>query len=392
MASVTMQISSLIDSRFDNFKKQFTEENSSSVEAAVKRAKRARFVFQSKGNEQQFEHAESVLDKLESAKGALNANAISKAKTAIEEGIALVTKRMKVIKIADKSQYSWATVQEYLSDELASDSEDEKRLFRSERRAEKKVKDSKKKRSQNSTYRELKAVFYVLKSYAVSLQHQRVKVFVDNMGASRILMVGSSKLHLQQIAVDIFSICLSFDISLDSQWLPREENARADLLSRFIDRDDWSLNPVVFQSLDARWGPHSVDRFSSYFNSQVVRFNSKYFSPGCAAVDALAQDWSSDNNWLCPPTHLIVAAVKHLRYHKGVGTIIIPEWPSASFWPFLHISPSRFHTFVKEFVVLPRLADLLIEGPGQREVYRKKPSVFVGCPSFNMLALRLDFR
>ena len=84
------------------------------------------------------------MDKLESAKGALNANVTSKAKTAIEEGIALVTKRMKVIKIADKSQYSWATVQEYLSDELASDSEDEKRLFRSERRAEKKVKRSQK--------------------------------------------------------------------------------------------------------------------------------------------------------------------------------------------------------------------------------------------------------
>ena len=101
-------------------------------------------------------------------------------------------------------------------------------------------------------------------------------------------MVGSSKPLLQRIVVDIFSICLSFDISLDSQWLPREENARADLLSRFIDRDDWSLISVVFQSLDARWGSHSVDRFSSYFNSQVVRFNSKYFSPGCAAVDALA--------------------------------------------------------------------------------------------------------
>ena len=90
------------------------------------------------------------MDKLESAKYALNANATSKAKTAIEESIALVTKRMKVIKIADKSQYSWATVQEYLSDELASDSEDEKRLFRSEGRAEKKVKDAKKKRSQVS--------------------------------------------------------------------------------------------------------------------------------------------------------------------------------------------------------------------------------------------------
>ena len=91
---------------------------------------------------------------------------------------------------------------------------------------------------------------------------------------------------------------------------------------------------MVFQSLNARWGPHLVDRFSSYFNLQVVRFNSNYFSPGCTAVDALAQDWSSDNNWLCPPAHSIVAGVKHLRYRKGVGTLIILEWPSASFWPF----------------------------------------------------------
>ena len=45
MASVTMQISSLIDTRLDNFKEQFTEENSSSVEAVVKRAKRAGFFF-----------------------------------------------------------------------------------------------------------------------------------------------------------------------------------------------------------------------------------------------------------------------------------------------------------------------------------------------------------
>ena len=43
------------------------EENVSSVEAAVKRAKGARFVLQSKGHEQQFEHTESLLDKLESA-------------------------------------------------------------------------------------------------------------------------------------------------------------------------------------------------------------------------------------------------------------------------------------------------------------------------------------
>lgn len=123
MASGSSQIYPLIDIRFDNFKKQYSEVNSSSVEAAVKRARRDRYVFKSKGNEKQFEHAESVLEKVEGAKDALSVNAISKAKiTAIEEGIALVSKRMKLIKIADKRQYSWATVQEYLSDGLASDS------------------------------------------------------------------------------------------------------------------------------------------------------------------------------------------------------------------------------------------------------------------------------
>ena len=64
------------------------------MEAAVKRAKHDRHLFQSKGNKQ---------TNLKRAKDAFNVNAISKAKSGIEEGIALVSKRMKVIKIADKS-------------------------------------------------------------------------------------------------------------------------------------------------------------------------------------------------------------------------------------------------------------------------------------------------
>ena len=39
----------------------------------------------------------------------------------------------------------------------------------------------------SSTYHKLKAVFYVLQSYASKLEGQKVKAFVDNMGVSRIL-------------------------------------------------------------------------------------------------------------------------------------------------------------------------------------------------------------
>ena len=41
---------------------------------------------------------------------------------------------------------------------------------------------------------------------------------------------------------------------------------------------------------------------------------------------------------------------------------------------------------------LPCIEDLLLEGPGQRQIYKSRPSVFSGCPRFKMLALRVDFR
>ena len=34
----------------------------------------------------------------------------------------------------------------------------------------------------------------------------------------------------------------------------RDANVRADLLSRFVDKDDWSLNCEIFSLLDSRWG------------------------------------------------------------------------------------------------------------------------------------------
>ena len=45
---------------------------------------------------------------------------------------------MRLIKMADRSEYGWAVVAEYEADELAVDSDDEKRIYRAEKEAEKK--------------------------------------------------------------------------------------------------------------------------------------------------------------------------------------------------------------------------------------------------------------
>ena len=105
---------------------------------------------------------------------------------------------------------------------------------------------------QSSTFRELKAIFYVIKAHIASLRHKKVKVFTDNENASRMVSVGSPKQHLHCVALNIFQLCLVNDIQIDAQWIPRDANVRADLLTRFVDKDDWSLNCEIFAQLDSR--------------------------------------------------------------------------------------------------------------------------------------------
>ena len=57
------------------------------------------------------------------------------------------------------------------------------------------------------------------------------------------MSIGSPVLELQQVALAVFSVCLANNIPLEAEWIPRESNKQADLLSRFIDKDDWSINP-----------------------------------------------------------------------------------------------------------------------------------------------------
>ena len=75
-------------------------------------------------------------------------------------------------------------------------------------------------RAKSSSFRELMAIFLALKSFQSFIMGKKVKIFSDNQNVVRIVHSGSSVAHLQQIAVDIFSFCLTnsvFSDSVDSQ-------------------------------------------------------------------------------------------------------------------------------------------------------------------------------
>ena len=72
------------------------------------------------------------------------------------------------------------------------------------------------------------------------------------------------------------------------------------------------------------------------------------------------------------------------------GTLIIPEWLSASVWSLLRDGPSWFQSLVGEVFVFPALNDLILEGPGQMHIVKSHAPVRF-CPKFRMLALCVDF-
>ena len=61
----------------------------------------------------------------------------------VAEAKLVIKKRQKLIKIAAKNRYGWLVVQEYETDDSASDSEDEKKICKARAAAEKKRKEAK---------------------------------------------------------------------------------------------------------------------------------------------------------------------------------------------------------------------------------------------------------
>ena len=90
-----------------------------------------------KGNQKQFElnaQIDSVFDRIRSVNDSKN----KQVDDLVDEGKELIRKRQKLIRIADKSADGWKVVDEYVSDELASGSEDEKRLKKAKEAASRK--------------------------------------------------------------------------------------------------------------------------------------------------------------------------------------------------------------------------------------------------------------
>lgn len=232
----------------------------------------------------------------------------------------------------------------------------------------------------SSTWRELEAIRFALQCFGHKLLRGKiVKWFTDNQSAVRIVLNGSRKFDLQALAMAIFTSCSDYDITLELEWIPRSENEIADSISREVDRDDWSVSQECFEFFEQAFGPHTVDCFASAENTKLKKFYSRYWEPACAGVDGLCHSWNGENCWCVPPVQLIQQVLWKVERSGIEATLLIPEWPSAAFWPFL----ADFAKIIVDKVRIEGARTILVAGGQANSIF--SPNAFNG----NFLALRL---
>ena len=150
--------SQLLDAKFDQkfaaFKRDL-EDKEATTQSQLKKLKiesKATNSFTFKGNKVQYELNISLHDLVDGAIKNISKGNLSAAISELESVKTLITKRNKLIRFADKSSAGWTAVEEYESDELAEDSDDERKLHSAERRALAKIREKRRTSSARPSY------------------------------------------------------------------------------------------------------------------------------------------------------------------------------------------------------------------------------------------------
>ena len=129
------------DKKFNSLKRELSEDNEAKTQSAAKRFKKDSDIeFKYKGNKKQYMFSLDVIDKAKVATKHFDRKQDDRDFKTLDKIVNDLNTRNKLIRMADKSVPGWNIADEYLTDELASDSDDEKRMRQAEARALRKKK------------------------------------------------------------------------------------------------------------------------------------------------------------------------------------------------------------------------------------------------------------
>lgn len=206
---------------------------------------------------------------------------------------------------------------------------------------------------------ELIAIKFALKALSDRLQNKHILVLSDSSTAVCYVqnMGGICSLLCNKVAIEIWEFCVANKIWLSCAHIAGVKN-EADKPSReFNDELEWELHSDVFQSLCDLWCRPEIDLFASRLNTKLRMFCSWKPDPEAAYTDAFTLDWSRFANvYIFCPFSLIGRCIRKIAIDMARGFLIVPLWPSQSWWAALMrilVDKPRILPFRKDLLRLP---------------------------------------
>lgn len=141
----------------------------------------------------------------------------------------------------------------------------------------------------------------------------------------------------------LHELCAELDLELRAEHVSSALNERADRLSQENDSTAWTLNKATYDTLNGRYGPHTVDLFATELNTRCQRFYSRRATPGALGVNSLVQDWSGEIAWANPLFHLLGPVITRIIRTGATVTLIAPEWRAQAWWSQATRHATKWH-------------------------------------------------
>jgi hypothetical protein len=190
----------------------------------------------------------------------------------------------------------------------------------------------------------------------------------------------SSNAFIHDSLTTLFHLCARHKFDVIPRWIPRENLAEADELSRRPDASDWGCTTELVTIIASKFGVNiDLDMFASDNTHVTTKFVSPFYTPGCTAVHALAFKWRQllsqpdATVWVFPPTKLLSHAISIIEAERINAILIVPTRTATNEWSQITNLPGQlsqpFH--------LPKRAELC------------KPSLRVPPESINPIVMGL---
>ena len=125
--SMLEKLSAVMDTKVGQMKRELEEVANKAHDSQMTELKRMKFSeppsFKKKGHEVHYNHNERGKLCITEAEDAIKGKKIDTCLEKLSEGKEQIQRKQKLILLADKSEYGWKTVSEYLDNELAQDEE-----------------------------------------------------------------------------------------------------------------------------------------------------------------------------------------------------------------------------------------------------------------------------